>query len=34
MEQYQSFSVRVEHLTPSEVMQSIRRMMRNTYLIL
>lgn len=34
MEQSQSFSVRVEHLTPSEVMQSMRRMMLKTYLIL
>ena len=34
MEQSQSFSVRVEHLTPSEVMQSMRRMMLKPYLIL
>lgn len=34
MEHPDSFSVRVEHLTPSEVMQSMRRMMRKTYLIL
>ena len=30
----QSFSVRVTHLTPGEVMQSMRRMMLKTYLIL
>lgn len=34
MEHPDSFAVRVEHLTPSEVMQSMRRMMRKTYLIL
>lgn len=34
MEQSQSFSVRVDRLTPGEVMQSMRRMMLKTYLIL